>query len=37
MIKFGSRMDIVVPVGTVINVKVNDLVIGGETILCNGV
>jgi len=34
MIKFGSRMDIIVPIGTSINVKVGDIVVGGETILC---
>lgn len=34
MIKFGSRMDVIVPIGTPINVKVGDIVVGGETIIC---
>ena len=33
MMKFGSRMDIIVPHSTVINAKVGDRVVGGETIL----
>lgn len=33
LIRFGSRMDTFVPVGTVIMVKVGDRVKGGETIL----
>lgn len=33
MMKFGSRMDIIVPTNTVINAKVGDRVVGGETIL----
>lgn len=33
MMKFGSRMDIIVPTSTVINAKVGDRVVGGETIL----
>jgi len=32
-IKFGSRVDIFVPIGTKINVKLNDVVKGGRTIL----
>jgi phosphatidylserine decarboxylase len=33
LIRFGSRMDTFLPVGTVINVAVGDYVKGGETIL----
>jgi len=33
LIRFGSRMDTFVPVGTVLMVKVGDRVKGGETIL----
>lgn len=33
MMKFGSRMDIIVPTNTVINVKVGDRVVAGETTL----
>jgi len=33
MMKFGSRMDVIVPPGTEINVKVGDKVRGAETIL----
>jgi len=33
LIRFGSRMDTFLPVGTVINVAVGDRVKGGETIL----
>ncbi|MFN9303696.1 MAG: phosphatidylserine decarboxylase family protein [Candidatus Kapaibacterium sp.] len=33
MMKFGSRMDIIVPHSTVIHAKVGDRVVGGETIL----
>ncbi len=33
MMKFGSRMDIIVPNSTAINVKVGDRVVGGETTL----
>ena len=33
MMKFGSRMDIIVPNSTMINAKVGDRVVGGETIL----
>jgi len=32
-IKFGSRIDIFLPVGTKVNVNINDKVRGGETIL----
>lgn len=32
-IKFGSRVDVFVPVATKINVKINDVVKGGRTIL----
>ena len=32
-IKFGSRVDILLPIGTKINVKLNDVVSGGETAL----
>jgi phosphatidylserine decarboxylase len=33
MIKFGSRVDVVVPRGSVINVSLNDRVVAGETII----
>lgn len=33
MMKFGSRMDVIVPAGTVIDVKEGDRVVGGETLL----
>lgn len=33
MIKFGSRMDIIIPVDSIIKVSVNQKVTGGETIL----
>lgn len=32
-IKFGSRVDVFVPIGTKVNVKINDVVTGGETII----
>jgi phosphatidylserine decarboxylase len=32
-IKFGSRIDIFLPVGTKVNVNINDKVRGGETVL----
>jgi len=32
-IKFGSRVDLFLPIGTEINVKLNDTVIGGKTII----
>lgn len=32
-IKFGSRVDVFLPLGTQINVKLKDLVVGGQTIL----
>ncbi len=32
-IKFGSRVDILLPVGTKINVKLNEVVKGGVTVL----
>ena len=32
-IKFGSRVDLFLPVGTKLNVKLNDVVKGGETIV----
>ncbi len=34
MMKFGSRMDVIVPEGTQILVKEGDRVVGGETLLC---
>jgi len=34
MIKFGSRMDLIVEPGMVIQVKLGDKVVAGETILC---
>ncbi|TAK67104.1 MAG: phosphatidylserine decarboxylase family protein [Bacteroidetes bacterium] len=33
MIKFGSRVDVIMPAGSVINVKLQDRVVAGETIL----
>jgi len=32
-IKFGSRIDVFLPIGTKINVKLNDITRGGETVL----
>lgn len=32
-IKFGSRVDMYFPLGTEINVKLNDIAVGGETII----
>ena len=32
-IKFGSRVDLFLPIGTVVNVKLNDKAIGGKTII----
>jgi phosphatidylserine decarboxylase len=32
-IKFGSRVDLFLPLGTKINVKLNDKAIGGKTII----
>jgi phosphatidylserine decarboxylase len=32
-IKFGSRVDLLLPVGTVLNVKINDVVQGGVTVI----
>jgi len=32
-IKFGSRVDVFLPVGTNINVKLKDKVVGNQTIL----
>jgi phosphatidylserine decarboxylase len=32
-IKFGSRMDVFLPPGTQINVKLGEKTVGGETIL----
>lgn len=32
-IKFGSRVDVLLPVGTKVNVKLNDMVQGGVTVL----
>lgn len=32
-IKFGSRVDIFFPIGTNLNVKLNDVVIGGESVI----
>ena len=32
-IKFGSRVDIFLPIGTTLNVKLNDVVTGGESVL----
>ncbi len=34
MIKFGSRMDIVVPPEMIVEVKLGDIVVAGETLLC---
>ncbi len=33
MIKFGSRVDVLVPLNTKIKVKLGDVVVGGETVL----
>lgn len=33
MIKFGSRVDVLIPISSSINVKLNDNVIAGETVL----
>jgi phosphatidylserine decarboxylase len=33
MIKFGSRMDVIVPENSLIKVSVNEKVTGGETII----
>ena len=33
MIKFGSRVDVIMPRGSVINVKLNENVVAGETVL----
>ena len=33
MIKFGSRVDLLLPIGTKINVKLDDMVTAGETII----
>jgi len=35
MIKFGSRVDVVVPRGSVIRVSLNDRVVAGETIIAS--
>ncbi len=35
MMKFGSRMDVILPIGSEINVKLNQKVIGGKTIIAN--
>ena len=32
-IKFGSRVDLILPVGTTINVKLNQVVLGGVTVI----
>jgi phosphatidylserine decarboxylase len=32
-IKFGSRVDLFLPVGTKLNVKLNDVVTGGESVI----
>jgi len=32
-IKFGSRLDVFLPLGTPLNVKLKDLVVGGQTVL----
>jgi phosphatidylserine decarboxylase len=32
-IKFGSRVDVLLPVGTKVNVKLNEMVEGGVTVL----
>ena len=34
-IKFGSRVDLFLPIGTVVNVKLNDKAIGGKTIIAS--
>jgi len=35
MIKFGSRVDVIIPKGSVIKVSLNDRVVAGETILAS--
>jgi phosphatidylserine decarboxylase len=34
MIKFGSRTDLIVPPEMVVEVKLGDIVVGGETVIC---
>jgi phosphatidylserine decarboxylase len=34
MIKFGSRTDLIVPPEMIVEVKVGDIVVGGETVIC---
>ena len=34
-IKFGSRVDLLLPPGTVVNVKIGDAVMGGVTVIAN--
>lgn len=34
MIKFGSRMDLLVPPNMIVEIKMGDIVVAGETILC---
>lgn len=34
MIKFGSRTDLIVPPEMIVNVKLGQMVVGGETIIC---
>lgn len=33
-IKFGSRVDMYFPLGTPINIKLNDVAVGGKTVIC---
>jgi phosphatidylserine decarboxylase len=32
-IKFGSRVDLFLPIGTQLNVKLNEIAVGGKTII----
>jgi phosphatidylserine decarboxylase len=34
-IKFGSRVDLYLPIGTEVNVKIGDKAIGNKTVICN--
>lgn len=34
-IKFGSRVDVLLPLGTTLNVKLNDVVTGGESVIAS--
>jgi phosphatidylserine decarboxylase len=34
-IKFGSRVDLYLPIGTEVNVKIGDKAVGNKTVICN--